>query len=253
MGVSRTEVNLLRLLDSAPRQQNQAKLVHYVTTSRELLEQLAAENSSEGISSISKEKMNEFSDKIKELTARLSPEAPDDTKAANNTIDEHYPRAEQAGSRKALSSGVRRRLIYKVEAGQAVSDKGRDTGAPIRLDAAAQVHIEKHRKLQEDLTNEMVVLARQLKESSLMMNQSVQETDKFHNFSYVKSHLTSSFLIVLDSTERAVEHSLARTGHANARALEVYSLVPRTTCFQWLLLSVMTCLFVMVVLLIRVT
>ncbi|KAL6598042.1 hypothetical protein ACP70R_046463 [Stipagrostis hirtigluma subsp. patula] len=49
MGVSRTEVNLLRLLDSSPRQQNQAKLVHYVTTSRELLEQLAVETSSEGI------------------------------------------------------------------------------------------------------------------------------------------------------------------------------------------------------------
>ncbi|KAL6598044.1 hypothetical protein ACP70R_046465 [Stipagrostis hirtigluma subsp. patula] len=68
-------------------------------------------------------------------------------------------------------------LGSKVEAGQAVSDKGIDTGTPIRLDAAAQAHIEKHRKLQEDLTDEMVVLARQLKESSLMMNQSVQETD----------------------------------------------------------------------------
>lgn len=50
MGISKTEVNLLRLLDSAPRQQNQAKLIHYVTTSRELLEKLAAENTSEGIS-----------------------------------------------------------------------------------------------------------------------------------------------------------------------------------------------------------
>lgn len=28
MGISKTEVNLLRLLDSAPRQQNQAKLIH---------------------------------------------------------------------------------------------------------------------------------------------------------------------------------------------------------------------------------
>lgn len=34
------------------------------------------------------------------------------------------------------------------------------------------------RKLQEDLTDEMVELARQLKESSLLMNQSVQETEK---------------------------------------------------------------------------
>jgi hypothetical protein len=35
-----------------------------------------------------------------------------------------------------------------------------------------------HRKLQEDLTDEMVDLARQLKESSMLMNQSVQDTDK---------------------------------------------------------------------------
>jgi hypothetical protein len=35
-----------------------------------------------------------------------------------------------------------------------------------------------HRKLQEDLTDEMVELARQLKESSFMMNQYVQETEK---------------------------------------------------------------------------
>jgi len=86
------------------------------------------------------------------------------------------------------------------------------------------------------LTDEMVKLARQLKESSLMMNQSVQQTEK-----------------ILDSTERAVEHSLASTGRATSRAAEVYSLTSKTTCFQWLLLFVMTCMFVMVVLLIRIT
>ncbi|KAL6900940.1 hypothetical protein ACP4OV_005616 [Aristida adscensionis] len=91
-------------------------------------------------------------------------------------------------------------------------------------------------KLQEDLTDEMVELGRQLKESSLLMNQSVQETEK-----------------ILDSTERAVEHSLATTGGATSRAAEVYSLTSKTTCFQWLLMFVMTCMFVMVVLLIRIT
>ena len=58
---------------------------------------------------------------------------------------------------------------------------------------------------------------------------------------------------ILDSTERAVEHSLASTGRATSRAAEVYSLTSKTTCFQWLLLFVMTCMFVMVVLLIRIT
>lgn len=60
-------------------------------------------------------------------------------------------------------------------------------------------------------------------------------------------------LQILDSTERAVEHSLATTGRANARAVEVYSLTSKTTCFQWLMFFAMTCMFVMVVLLIRVT
>ncbi|KAG4402816.1 hypothetical protein GLYMA_02G282202v4 [Glycine max] len=53
-----------------------------------------------------------------------------------------------------------------------------DHTSPIKLDATAHAHIEKHRKLQEDLTDEMVVLAKQLKESSLTMSQSLQNTEK---------------------------------------------------------------------------
>ncbi|KAK1554568.1 hypothetical protein Q3G72_014116 [Acer saccharum] len=34
-----------------------------------------------------------------------------------------------------------------------------DTSEPVKLDAAAQAHIEKHRKLQDNLTDEMVGLA----------------------------------------------------------------------------------------------
>ncbi|XP_062198992.1 uncharacterized protein LOC133901593 isoform X3 [Phragmites australis] len=187
--------------------------------------------------SVSKAKLNEYSDKINKLAARLAPEVPDDAKAINEIKEEHSPEVEQVGSPVALSSGLRRRLIIsQVEAGQTVSEKQRDVGAPIRLDATAQAHIEKYRKLQEDLTDEMVELVHQLKESSLMMNQSVQDTGK-----------------ILDSTERAVEHSLAGTGRANARAVEVYSLTSKTTCFQWFLLFIMACMFVMVVLLIRIT
>ncbi|CAN6204024.1 unnamed protein product [Urochloa humidicola] len=232
MGISRTHVNLLRLLDSAPRQQNQAKLIHYVTTSRELLEQLAAETTSEGLPSVSKVKLNEYSDKIDELCKACSQS--DD--ALHEIQEEYSSKLEQAGSPIALSSGLRRRLTSQVEAGPTVSEKERGIGGPIRLDAEAQAHIEKHRNLQEGLTDEMVELARQLKEASLLMNQSVQDTEK-----------------ILDSTERAVEHSLAGTGRANVRAAEVYSLTTKTTCFQWLLLFVMTCMFVMVVLLIRIT
>lgn len=106
----------------------------------------------------------------------------------------------------------------------------------VKLDAAGHAHIEKHRKLQDDLTDEMVVLAKQLKESSLMMSQSVKNTEK-----------------ILDSTEEAIEHSLASTGRVNVRANTIYSESSKTSCLTWLVMFVMTCVFVMVILLIRVT
>ncbi|CAL9144467.1 unnamed protein product [Musa hybrid cultivar] len=49
---------------------------------------------------------------------------------------------------------------------------------PVKLDAGALTRIEKNRNLQEDLTDDMVGLARQLKESSLLMVQSLQDTEK---------------------------------------------------------------------------
>ncbi|XP_010317242.2 uncharacterized protein [Solanum lycopersicum] len=153
----KTKVNLKRLLVTAPQQQNQAKLIHYVATLRELLEQLAKERNPDGLPRISKAKVNEYAENIEYVAAKLA--------------------------------------------------------VPT-----------------EDLTDEMVVLARQLKESSLMMNQSIKNTKK-----------------ILDSTEKAVEHSLASTWHATSRAMDMYSRSFKTTCYQWLLI------FVMVALLIRVT
>ncbi|KAM3189969.1 hypothetical protein ACQJBY_068298 [Aegilops geniculata] len=239
MVFSKVEVNLRRLLEAAPRQQNQAKLVHYITTARELLEQLGAEITPEGISSVSKAKLSEYSEKIEALAATLASLVPENENLVDESREQDsssYER-EKVGSPISLSSGLRRRSTAQMEVGPSSHQrKETDTGAPIKLDAEAQAHIEKHRKLQEDLTDEMVDLARQLKESSLLMNQSVQDTEK-----------------ILDSTERAVEHSLASTGRATARASEVYSLASKTTCFQWLLIFLMTCMFVMVVLLIRIT
>uniref|UniRef100_A0A0E0LXB5 Vesicle transport protein USE1 n=1 Tax=Oryza punctata TaxID=4537 RepID=A0A0E0LXB5_ORYPU len=236
MALSKVEVNLLRLLEAAPRQQNQAKLVHYVTTARELLEQLGAETTPEGISSVSKAKICEYSEKIEALAARLAvPEPENEMPVDENREVESSYEGEKPGSPISLSSGLRRRPIAHTDVGPSSHvKKDKDIEAPIKLDAEAQAHIEKHRKLQEDLTDEMVELARQLKESSLTMHQSVQETEK-----------------ILDSTERAVEHSLASTGRATTRAAEVYSLASKTTCFQWLLIFMMTCMFIMVVLLIR--
>ncbi|KAJ0532057.1 putative vesicle transport protein, Use1 [Helianthus annuus] len=105
-----------------------------------------------------------------------------------------------------------------------VEDRSQNTdgatdSAAIKLDAAAQAHITKHRKLEEDLTDEMVGLARQLKESTLMMNQSIKNIEK-----------------ILDSTEEAVERSLARGDCTNAWESNVGILVLLLGFFLWHLL-----------------
>ncbi|XP_015881118.3 uncharacterized protein LOC107417075 [Ziziphus jujuba] len=240
MGISKTEVNLKRLLAAAPKQQNQAKLVHYVATLRELLEQLAEERTPEGLPRVSKAVVSDYSEKIEVIASKLTA----------MMTDIQVPKESFAGISVKLSSskmegenhippspGLRRRAVPA----SSIDDRTHETieddsSAPVKLDAAAHAHIEKHRKLQEDLTDEMVGLARQLKESSLVMSRSLQDTEK-----------------ILDSTEEAVEHSLARTGHANSRATEIYSKTSKTTCFTWLAIFMMTCVFIMVVLLIRVT
>ncbi|RWR78634.1 putative membrane protein [Cinnamomum micranthum f. kanehirae] len=240
MGLSKTEVNLRRLLTTAPQQQNQTKLIHYVATLREQLEQLAEEKTPEGLPRISKVKLNEYSEQIETLAAKLAAQSSAiqvSLETANEPEVEQGPSiTEEVGAHLSPSRGLRRRSVpHKVE------DRTReiaenDGSASIKLDAATQAHIEKHRKLQEDLTDEMVVLAQQLKESSLVMNKSLQDTEK-----------------VLDSTERAVEHSLASTGRANERAKEIYSKSTKTTCLTMLLVFIVTCVFIMIVLLIRVT
>ncbi|KAI0530646.1 hypothetical protein KFK09_000193 [Dendrobium nobile] len=237
MGLSKKEVNLRRLLAAAPHQQNQAKLVHYVTTSRELLEQIGAEAAAGGISSISKAKLNEYSEKIEALAARLSVPEPESVEAVQETsFEEIVPVSDHTESSVYPTHILRRRTksATKVDINHELA--ARDTGAPVKLDAEAQAHIEKHRKLQNDLTDEMVTLAQQLKESSLMMNKSLNETE-----------------MILDSTERAVEQSLASTGRANVRAVQVYSESSKTSCFTWLIIFIMLSLFIMVVLLIRIT
>ncbi|MQL70789.1 hypothetical protein Taro_003135 [Colocasia esculenta] len=216
MRISKTEVNLKRLLAAAPRQQNQAKLVHHF-----------------------KAKLNDYSKKIEALAAQLTAPLLGPVEAVDNktSLEKEPSQNEQAAVTIDSTQGLRRRLIHHSGPAERTHEiKENDPLTPVRLDDAAQAHIERHRKLQDDLTDEMVVLAQQLKESSLMMNKSLQETEK-----------------VLDSTERAVELSLASTGRANVRAMEIYSESAKTSCFTWLIIFMMTCGFIMVVLLIRVT
>ncbi|KAG4932366.1 hypothetical protein AAZX31_17G055300 [Glycine max] len=240
MGISKTEVNLKRLLAAAPQQQNQAKLVHYVATLREQLEQLAEERTPEGLPRISKAVLNDYSEKIEAIASKLVNRVSDPpvTKKdfERNSVKENSSETEET-KQILLSSGLRRRPVPASSTEDRAHEPA-ETGltSPVKLDATAHAHIEKHRKLQDDLTDEMVVLAKQLKESSLMMSQSLQNTEK-----------------ILDSTEKAIEHSLASTGRANVRATAIYSESSKTSCLTWLVMFVMTCVFVMVILLIRVT
>ncbi|XP_024018952.1 uncharacterized protein LOC21407383 isoform X2 [Morus notabilis] len=243
MGISKTEVNLRRLLAAAPKQQNQAKLVHYVATLRELLEQLA-----EGVPRLiclyalrlSKAVVSDYSEKIEAVACRLTSMAPsvqDPQESFEGVSIQGSSPAVEEESHTTPSEGLRRRsvLASNIE-DEACETTDANSSTPVKLDSVAQAHIEKHRKLQEDLTDEMVVLARQLKESSLIVNRSLQNSEK-----------------ILDSTEEAIERSLASTGHANDRASEIYSKSSTTTCFTWLVIFAMACIFIMVVLLIRVT
>ncbi|TQE11310.1 hypothetical protein C1H46_003044 [Malus baccata] len=72
MRISKTEVNLRRLLASAPQQHNQAKLVHYVAIIRELVEQLAEERNPEGLPRVSKSVMSDYSEKIEAIASKLA-------------------------------------------------------------------------------------------------------------------------------------------------------------------------------------
>ncbi|KAF5953803.1 hypothetical protein HYC85_006659 [Camellia sinensis] len=237
MGIIKIEINLRRLLAAASHQQNQAKLIHYVATLREQLEQPAEERTSDGFPRVSKAQVNDYSEKIEALTAKLAALVvrsesvlPETLQPISVTSVNESPSKAVGESSIPTSPGLRRRFV----APSNIEDRPResvvtDYSAPVKLDAAAWTHIDKHGKLQDDLTDEMAGLAQQLKESSLMMTQ------------------------ILDSTEQAVEQSLASTSHANVRAMDIYSKSFKTTCFTWLLIFVMTCIFIMVVLLIRVT
>lgn len=238
MGLSKTEVNLRRLLAAAPQQQNKGKLIHSVTTLRELLEKLGAETTSKGKTS-SKAKLNEYSEKIEGLVVKLAAPVPEPVEVVvdGTSFKESPDGKHQSSSHVASSPGLRLRTVARPE----VEDRRHDStdrypATAAQLNASTQAHIEKHRKLQEDLADEMVGLAQQLKESSLTTKRSLQETEK-----------------ILDSTEGAVERSLASTSRTNTRAMEVYLVSTKTTCFTWLVIFVMACIFVMVVLLIHVT
>ncbi|XP_041022788.1 uncharacterized protein LOC121263780 isoform X3 [Juglans microcarpa x Juglans regia] len=190
MGISKTEVNLRRLLAAVPHQQNLAKLVHYVATLREQVEQVAEETTPEGLPRVSKAKVNEYSEKIKLIASKLT--APLAAQPDMQVSEEPFAKTSthESPSRTGVENhllptpGIRKRSVYvNLWPGSNSEDRVHDnaedhSSAPVKLDASSQAHIKKHRKLQEDFIDEMVGLAQQLKESSLMISQSVENTEK---------------------------------------------------------------------------
>ncbi|XP_073139297.1 uncharacterized protein [Henckelia pumila] len=251
MGLSKIEVNLRRLLATAPQQQNQAKLLHYVATLREQLEQLGEEKGPEGLPRVSKGQLSEYSNKVEAIATKLAehesessvevPQLPSlktDAGGSPSKSEEESVYTPRELRRRFVGLMFLLKIIIQGRSNWMLQHRVilRNTD----INELATTHHQSLQSyaeiLQEDLTDEMVVLARQLKESGLVMNQSIQNTEK-----------------ILDSTEKAVEHSLASTGHANTRAMGVYSQSMKTSCFTWLLMFAMTCIFIMVVLLIRIT
>ncbi|KAL1148478.1 hypothetical protein V6Z11_A10G128300 [Gossypium hirsutum] len=207
MGRSKTEVNFQRLLAAAPQQRNHSKLMHYVATLRELLEQLAEERTPEGLPRVSSAVVSDYSKKIEEIASELTAPLPEIKVSQEPITRNSFKQSPKSDSENHMPSspGLRRRVVPASN----IKDRTHeiteaDASAPIKLDAAAEAHIQKHRKLQEDLTDEMVGLAQQLKERSLMMSRSLEDTEK-----------------ILDSTETAIEQSLATTGHTNVPGLKL--------------------------------
>ncbi|KAI9092940.1 hypothetical protein K1719_027463 [Acacia pycnantha] len=184
MGISKIEVNLRRLLAASPQQENQAKLVHYVATLREQLEQLAEERTPEGLPRVSKVMLNDYSEKIEAIASKLANPLPDMQASEQDlkvSSDKENRSEIEEKKQIPLSSGLRRRTLPTSPRSENRPHEPVDMdSAPVKLDAEAHSHIEKHRKLQDDLTDEMVVLAKQIKESSLMMSQSLQNTEKVY-------------------------------------------------------------------------
>lgn len=256
MGVSKAEVNLKRLLRAHVHQTNEAKLVHYVATMRSLLADLTGDPQHQELATIPASRARDYAHQIDLVAQKLrgravteqdqAPPQPqasagdDESSWKQSTLTEpsrdldarDLGRRSESGYVPAQGAGMRRRLR-----GDDVKSGRAGLGQPgVRVDASLQSLVQRHRELQEGLTDEMVTLSAQLKESSLMMDQALHETDK-----------------VLESTEDAVEASLASTNRANVRMGSLSSQSWKTSCLTWLILFVVFGMFVFMVVLIRVT
>ncbi|XP_024519420.1 uncharacterized protein LOC9629337 [Selaginella moellendorffii] len=234
MGLSKAEVKLRRLLASMPRQENERKLVHYVATARELLTVLTGENAQQNLPSISMDKAREYGEQIEAFAEKINVTQMADmwdalkTSTSNADVEDEF--SATPAETPVPERNLRKRHIHRDDPEPGPSKE------EVKLDSATHEFIGKHRRLQDDLTDEMVALARHMKESTLLMQQSLQDTDK-----------------VVDATGEAVERSLASANRVTRRAGELYSRGFSTGCYTWLLIFAMFCVFIFMIAVIRIT
>lgn len=253
MGVSKAEVKLRRLLAAQSHQSNDVKLVHYVATMRDLLTELTGDPSHQDLPTIPAAKAREYAHRIELVAEKLKGRAmPDvmDTKITeiqsrpSPTLRDSGRSPQTLQSSQSSQSGPTRRVENAPGLGSPTMRRRlrgfessiKQGGEGARVDSATHSLIQKHREIQEGLTDEMVVLSAQLKDSSMLMDLALKETEK-----------------VLDSTENAVEHSLASTNRANLRVGHLAKQSWKTSCLTWLLLFMVFGMFLFMVFLIRVT
>ncbi|KAG0602926.1 hypothetical protein M758_10G052400 [Ceratodon purpureus] len=251
MGVSKAEVNLKRLLRAQGNQTNEAKLVHYVATMRSLLAELTGDPAHQDqLPTIPASRARDYAQQIdlvaQKLQGRGVPEQELVEDVAMNdwepSIDVEPSRGESVREGSVKGDGVQGMGVSSMRRRLRGDDvkSGNSPGLPVRegvrVDASLQSLVQRHRQLQEGLTDEMVMLSAQLKESSLLMDQALHETDE-----------------VLESTEEAVEYSLASTNRANERMGTLSSQSWKTSCLTWLVLFIVFGMFMFMVVLIRIT
>ncbi|BBM99106.1 unconventional SNARE in the endoplasmic reticulum protein 1 [Marchantia polymorpha subsp. ruderalis] len=245
MGISQAEVKLRRLLAAAPRQSNHAKLLHYVAAMREQLALLTGgggggvEGLNQDLRHISEAKAAEYAKSIDEVAEKIDTGTSPDVWESLRSIDDVgmncRPRLdvemdEPMLAPPTLSPNLRRRRLQMKEQDEEKKVEG------LKLDAASNETISKHRQIQEALTDEMALLSEQMKNNSYMLEKTLKDTG-----------------YLVDDAGAAVEVNIGATNRVNERAGIIYKSNWKTGCYTWLILILMIFIFIFMVGLIRLT
>ncbi|KAL2651821.1 hypothetical protein R1flu_019949 [Riccia fluitans] len=240
MGISQAEVRLRRLLAAAARQENEAKLLHYVAYMREqlaLLTGTGGEGLNQELRHISEVEASQYARSIDEIAERIdSSTLPDIWESLRSGKDgemdlkptQNVDLDEPVLAPQTLSPTLRRRRLQREQEGRKVECR--------KLDSATHETVDKHRRIQEALTDEMAQLSEQLKNNSYLMEKTLRDTAHY-----------------VDDTDAAIEHNLAATNRVNERAGIIYKSNWKTSCYTWLILILMIFVFIFMVGVIRLT